>query len=585
MSETQAVTTIKPQKPLSAKTKEVAVIGGILLISVALIIGMFLHLRSLNDRYTVHAYDVASYARMAIDHNESVDTRAVAEEVMTVYRGLSEEERSKTGTDDYHSYFSNLNHASDSSFTLLENIMATYMDSSDEVDDVYIAVFDEKTKALVYIADPQKEHHFRVGEWEPVSETELQKFLNWDGKETLYDMSRTERYGWMCTAGVPLMNESGETVAFVLADVTLENVLPSLLDYLIRISLGMVFAIAFIIFLMSYYTNKQVVEPINSIAEAAMDYIKDTKGERNDHFAKLNIHTGDEIENLGGIMAGMEKELAHREARIRHITAERERVETELRMAHNIQEAMLPHAFPPFPERNEFDIYAIMDPAREVGGDFYDFFLIDKDHLGLVIADVSGKGVPAALFMMISKVILQSCAMLGRSPKEILQKTNQGLTSDNQVGMFVTVWLGILEISTGIITASNAGHEYPAIYRKETGTFELLKDKHGFVIGGMDQVHYEEYQIQLKPGDKLFVYTDGVPEATAVDSTMFGTDRMIEALNRNPDAAPQEILKTVRSAVDDFVKEAEQFDDLTMMCMEYMPHKSADSPANPGASE
>ena len=229
-----------------------------------------------------------------------------------------------------------------------------------------------------------------------------------------------ETYGWMCTAGVPLENPAGETVAFVLADVTLDNVFPNLLDYMIRITLGMVFAVALIIFLMMYYIRKHMVEPINAIAEAAMGYVRDTQGERTDHFSSLNIRTGDEIENLSDIMGGMERELAHREARIRHITAERERVETELHLAHDIQEAMLPSDFPPFPERKEFDIYASMDPAREVGGDFYDFFLIDDDHLGLVMADVSGKGVPAALFMMISKTVLQSCAMLGQSPKEVL---------------------------------------------------------------------------------------------------------------------------------------------------------------------
>ena len=173
--------------------------------------------------------------------------------------------------------------------------------------------------------------------------------------------------------------------------------------------------------------------------------------------------------------------------------------------------------------------------------------------------------------MMISKTVLQSCAMLGRSPKEVLEKTNEGLSSNNKVGMFVTIWFGILEISTGTLTAANAGHEYPAIYRKETGKFELLKDKHGLVIGGLKNVNYEEYQIHLNPGDKLFVYTDGVPEATAADNEMFGTDRMIDALNVHPDASVKETLVDIRAAVDAFVKEAEQFDDLTMMCVEYMP--------------
>ncbi len=243
---------------------------------------------------------------------------------------------------------------------------------------------------------------------------------------------------------------------------------------------------------------------------------------------------------------------------------QKERLNTELKTAKAIQYSMMPHDFP---QRDDFNIYALMDPARDVGGDFYDFFQIDDNHLCLVIADVSGKGVPASLFMMISKVILQSCAMLGKSAAEILDKTNEAICSNNKVEMFVTIWLGIVELSTGIVKAANAGHEYPAVM--QNGRFELLKDRHGLVIGGMAESKYKEYELQLQPGDKLFIYTDGVPEATAADNSMFGTDRMLEALNREPDAEPEKIIGNVRQAVDDFVKDAEQFDDLTMLCFEY----------------
>ena len=238
-------------------------------------------------------------------------------------------------------------------------------------------------------------------------------------------------------------------------------------------------------------------------------------------------------------------------------------------MATRIQTAMLPHVFPPFPERCEFDIYASMDPAKEVGGDFYDFFLIDNDHLGIVMADVSGKGIPAALFMMASKIILQSCAMLGGSPADILTKTNEAICSNNREEMFVTVWVGILEISTGKITAANAGHEYPVLQKTPGGPFELVKDKHGFIIGGMQGIKYKEYELQMKPGTKLFLYTDGVPEATDVDGNMFGTGRMVDTLNTDPNAKPCDVLKNISASIETFSKDAEQFDDLTMLCLEY----------------
>ena len=246
--------------------------------------------------------------------------------------------------------------------------------------------------------------------------------------------------------------------------------------------------------------------------------------------------------------------------------------QTELNMATEIQASMLPSIFPAFPERPEFDLYASMDPAKEVGGDFYDFFMIDDDHLGTVIADVSGKGVPAALFMMISKTVVQNYAMMGLGAAEVLRRANEALCAQNKMQMFVTTWIGILELSTGKMTCASAGHEYPAICHD--GQFALLKDKHGFVLAGMEGAKYRDYEIQFIPGDKLFVYTDGVPEATNANKELFGTDRMIEALNTATKASPKEILQTVRASVDEFVGAAEQFDDLTMVCLEYRGRKS-----------
>jgi len=216
------------------------------------------------------------------------------------------------------------------------------------------------------------------------------------------------------------------------------------------------------------------------------------------------------------------------------------------------------------------NLQAFMQPAREVGGDFYDFFKPDADHLCLVMADVSGKGVPAALFMMISKVILQSVAMLGKKPVEILSKTNEALTSNNQVEMFVTVWLGMLNEKTGKLVAVNAGHEFPAIYRAKTKKFELFKDTHCFVVGGMPDIVFKDYTLTLEKGDKLFLYTDGVTEATNSDGQLFGTERLISALNKKPGDSCKNIIETVKKEVDKFVNGAVQFDDITMMCYEYI---------------
>ncbi len=313
---------------------------------------------------------------------------------------------------------------------------------------------------------------------------------------------------------------------------------------------------------------KRIVAPLNTITKR----ISELK-EGNLEFKMEDAYrTGDEIEELAESFANISHKTVQYVETVKTVTAEKERIGTELSLATQIQAAMLPHIFPPFPGRTEFDIYASMDPAKEVGGDFFDYFLIDDDHLCMVVADVSGKGVPGALFMMASKIIIQSNAMKETSPAEILRLTNETICSNNEAEMFVTVWLGILEISTGRLTAANAGHEYPVI--KQPGKpYELYKDKHGFVIGGMPGVRYKDYTLELQPGARLFAYTDGAAEATNANNEMFGTKRIVNTLNEVAEAEPKEVLEHVSEAVEHFVQSAPQFDDLTMLCVEYRGKK------------
>ena len=242
---------------------------------------------------------------------------------------------------------------------------------------------------------------------------------------------------------------------------------------------------------------------------------------------------------------------------------------TELDMAARIQESMLPSAFPAFPNRPEFDLFASMDPAREVGGDFYDFFLIDDDHLALLIADVSDKGVAAALMMMSAKILIHYRACQGGTPARILMDVNNELCDKNDAGMFVTVWMGILDTRDGAMTCVNAGHEYPLV-KRAGDAFRLFQDKHGMPLGVMPGMRYQDYTLQFAPGDSIFVYTDGVPEANNLSETLYGLERLEAALGRLDNPSPKEVLEAVRADVDAFVGAAKQFDDLTMLCMEYL---------------
>lgn len=310
-----------------------------------------------------------------------------------------------------------------------------------------------------------------------------------------------------------------------------------------------------------------IIRPLKDVQEDIRFY-KDTKRSKDVIESLSKIKSRNEIGQLAEDVIELTREIDNYTRKIAMISAEEERIGTELALAARIQESMLPMNFPPFPDRKEFEIYASMDPAKEVGGDFYDFFFIDDDHLCLVIADVSGKGIPAAMFMTICKIILANTAKLGKSPAETLENANSAICPNNREEMFVTVWMGILELSTGILTASNAGHEYP-ILKEPGGKFKLFKDRHSFVVGGMEGLKYRSYKIQIAPGSTLFLYTDGLPEATDAEKNMFGTDRILKVLNKTSSHNPEQILHSMADAVNSFVKEAEQFDDLTMLCLHY----------------
>ena len=555
---------------MAAKTWRSTVISCIVFGLIAQFVALTFYAATHTKQLISVADSAAHQSKMSATHGS--DAAGLAEDVMKIYYGISEEDRQKMGTKEYRDLYSELHiEEKGGKYDVLVHMLASTLSYYD-VYDIYIAMYDPERSNIVYVvdADPNEEDRYLPGDWEDVNPKGLAKFMNWNGEGTLYDIEWTKAYGLLCTVGLPIENKAGETVAFMLVDISAENVLVGMWEIALQLTIALIIVTILLAWLQTRRINRTLVRPINQIAEASVNYVADRKHNRTEkeRFTKLNIHTGDELENLSLAMADMERELTDYESNLTQITAEKERIGTELSLATRIQASMLPHVFPPFPNRKEFDVYAMMNPAREVGGDFYDFFLIDEDHLGLVIADVSGKGIPAALFMMISKTILQSCAMLGNGAAETLTRMNEALCSNNQVEMFVTVWLGILQISIGKLTAANAGHEYPAIKRKD-GKFELLKDKHGLVIGGMAGTRYKEYEIQMNPGDVLYVYTDGVPEASDAENHMYGTARMIEALNKHEVSDVKHLIESVRDDVNDFVKDAEQFDDITMLCMEY----------------
>ena len=372
-------------------------------------------------------------------------------------------------------------------------------------------------------------------------------------------------YGYIASAYSPIFDSSGQPVAVAGVDLSMMGIQQNLWQFIFIILVSIVLVTGVTLFIFFTFIQKNIVSPIALLNDAAKNMVDNLEQEK---ICQIDIYTKDEIGELATSFCQMDEEVRRYIQSLSLVTAEKERIGAELSVATQIQADMLPNIFPAFPDRPEFTVYADMNPAKEVGGDFYDFFLIDDTHLALVIADVSGKGVPAALFMVISKTLIKNQTLTGQSPKDVLMIVNNQLCENNQAQMFVTVWLGILDLATGKLVAANAGHEYPAL-RQANGDFQLYKDKHGFVLAGMEQTKYREYELQLSPGDTLFVYTDGVPEATDETEQLYGTARMLRALNAPGNNSPEELVKRVQKDMDSFVGDATQFDDITMLVMTY----------------
>ena len=549
------------KKGMSIKTKVAltATAFMVLLSAVIALVGYNLYRRSVMESYTTYAETVLEYA-----YREAVKI------------GFGDMIAAREMPEGYEALRTELDRIKDSS--KIEYLYAVYFENVEDIHSLHYAI-NSKTEAelaagasYTNMGTPCEE-----GGFEDDTLITLQQAVKSAKPDSGTLEGYSDEYGHMLNGYRVITDCNGRAAGLICVEIDINRIRAGLRHYVYTvISIAALFTAATVL-LYLFNTKRYLVGPIERIAKSSDSFVKKMQLNTEPEelaFEDAGVKTGGELQLLSENVKSLADGVSTYMTNLKAATAEKERIGAELALATKLQAAFLPGGFPAFPERSEFDIYASMHPAKEVGGDFYDFYLIDEDHLCMTIADVSGKGIPAALFMMVSKIILQSCAMLGQSAGEVLTKTNEAICSNNKESMFVTVWLGILEISSGKLTCANAGHEYPAIMRNG-GRFELLKDKHGLVIGAMDGVKYNEYELELSPGDKLFVYTDGVPEAADGNNDMFGTERMISALNEDSGAGPERLLENVRAAVSGFVSGAEQFDDLTMLCMEYRGKEGA----------
>jgi sigma-B regulation protein RsbU (phosphoserine phosphatase) len=430
-----------------------------------------------------------------------------------------------------------------------EKLYEVFADIKREYNMQYLYIFKPGSDSFTYIMDVQIETDdpadiSSLGDVYSYRETEY-RYLIPDVqnkrastiKHIVYDTD----FGPMVMAWAPVFDSGGGLAAMVEADLSLDLVTAMLNRYITNIILICSAIILAAATLLTLIAGRMVSRPLAVLTES----VKNFAGEEGVLGPIPKVNTGDEIQTLSEAFGKMAGDIDRYAKNLALAAAENERIGAELDVARSIQSSMLPCIFPAFPERPELDIYAAMTPAREVGGDFYDFFLVDDDRLAVVMADVSGKGVPAALFMVNAKTLIKNAAQSGLSPKAVLEKVNNQLCD---------------------------GHEYPAL-RRAGGEYELVKEKPGFVLAGMEGTLYREHELYMEPGDRLFLYTDGVCEATDEHNVLYGTDRMLSALNRNRDAGCETLLHRIKEDIDAFACEAPQADDITMLILELMPDK------------
>lgn len=453
----------------------------------------------------------------------------------------------------------------DEEYAAAKRILQDFVDKFD-LNMIYVSSVEPPDyKRISYIFNPVK----KDGRWSPFplgyTETYVEPDYNSTAKrvfengETIVRHTIKTRSGSHITAMIPVYRQ-GRVVAVLGAQKSIQEFVAARFHFLIRVLVyEIIFSVLFVVIFSTRF-NADFMKPLFDITRETDRFA--SRREKPDD-SLLLIKNRDEIGILAHTIHQMELDVLRNVEELTRVTAEKERISAELNLAAGIQKGVLQKNYPAFPERKDFDLAASMTPAKEVGGDLYDYLMLDDEHLMIVVGDVSGKGIPAALFMVIVKTLLSSHAEQGLSPKEIFEFTNGELCKENEMELFVTCWLGIINLNSGEIRFVNAGHTPPVLFHN--GEFSYLKTKPNFVLAGIDGAPYDERTVVLERGDRLFLYTDGVTEATDAKNELFGEERLLQAMEKTRGLDAPGVINKVRDEIDSFVAGAEQFDDITML--------------------
>ncbi len=440
-----------------------------------------------------------------------------------------------------------------------------------DLDDLFLIIPDDTDKALIiFDAEKNPDGTYRLGQFRDIEEEKLE----WVNYNTVINDNTTWTWGqYTNNEDFGFYREltfNGEAPTAFLCNSFDRKEVYAHLEFISssRERALRELTLSTLLILLSLYL--MLLKPLGRISNVAKRYeINKNSEEVESELSK--IHIQNEIGTFAEEFTSLAKEMDRYTTQVALLAGEKERVSTELRMAYDIQASALPSFFPAFPDRNDFDIYAGMKPAKMVGGDFYDFFLVDETHLAFLIADVSEKGVPAALFMMSAKNLISYRAHEGGTPGEILTSICPHICQNNSSMMFVTVWLGILDLASGLLKYSCAGHEPPAVKNGNAPYILMNDEEHGMIMGLKEDEKYKDSEIQLAPGSVVFIYTDGVTDAQNPSEEMYGIDRMLSCLNQSAGDIPQDIIKKMYSDIEDYVGSSEQSDDIAMLAVKYDP--------------
>lgn len=549
---------------LQTKAVVAILIMAFILCGVAIFVSYNVHAKTMDRHYKQLAGNIAQTA--AVTCNKEV-VKKYTDAVKEIYL---KNPMPELGQGEEEAYFKQYEGIMDEEYKMLFNKLND-IKKSNVVKSLYVIYVDAESKSCVYIIDADNtENTCPMGTWDIIYEENYNVLTHPENGFDSY-ITNTEEYGWLCSAGAAIMDDNGQVIAHAMVDLSMDEVMNERYAFRRNLCMAMFVITMVILAIFLLIIKHSVIKPINVLSDAArgfVDSMNNSSDSDKSFFSEIKIKSRDEIEQLHTSFKFMEKELYDYIDNLSRITSEKERIGAELSIATKIQADMLPSIFPEFSECNEFNIYATMHPAKEVGGDFYDFFMVDETHLAIVVADVSGKGIPAALFMVIGKTLIKDHTQTGSDLSKVFEKVNNLLCESNSEGLFITAFEGVLDLVTGEFVYVNAGHECPYIYRKG-GQYTLHSLEPGFVLAGMEDMMYDTGFIKLEPGDRIFQFTDGVTEAINVNEELYGDKRLEEVLNRNADKKPADLLQAVRMDIENFVGEADQFDDITMLCVEY----------------